>query len=140
MSAWSVINIYMTGEGQEEFELDALEKEFDNIESHVCSVSIVEHGYVDISLTESALVTALRTGAFGNPKELMKNIDLAVIVQANDTTDSGLGVVYRPKIEQGDVTLEVVDEFEGFEGARANDVAGAIQQEYGYFPKITHFV
>jgi hypothetical protein len=50
-----------------------------------------------------------------------------VIVDANDTSDSGAAEVY--KIEDGRILG--VDTFVGYEGAKGRDVVGMVDDEYG---------
>lgn len=80
--------------------------------------------------TRNGDVEAYSPGYEGNLviKEAMKEVGYkeAVILEANDTTDSGKATVFK--------NGEKIDEFEGYEGARGADAAGMANNEYNLRP------
>lgn len=56
-----------------------------------------------------------------------------LIIEANDTTDSGHGTLFDIKElkENGSVELTQIDSKTGYEGAMANDVTGYFRDEHG---------
>jgi len=68
--------------------------------------------------------------------DLLKEIetekgDKVLIIEANDTTDSGDGVLYEVEhTENEEIKLEQVDVESGYEGAMARDVTGYFRENY----------
>lgn len=68
-------------------------------------------------------------------KQVIKEAELTkgkiAIINANDTTDSGTGTVYRI---QSPETVEELSSYKGYEGAMARDVTGQIREEHDINP------
>lgn len=66
----------------------------------------------------------------GKAREIAKQVaedgDEVVIIEANDTSDSGRGVLY----EMNGGELEKVDEWGGYEGAKGRDVVGYMAENH----------
>jgi len=58
-----------------------------------------------------------------------------LIINANDTSDSGSGRLYALR----DGTLEIVEEEQGYEGARGHDVTGYFREEYDINGRATFY-
>lgn len=58
--------------------------------------------------------------------------DKVLIIEANDTTSSGDGTLYRIKDidDNGGITLSVLETKAGYEGAMARDVTGYFREEH----------
>lgn len=56
------------------------------------------------------------------------DVDMVAISHANDTSDSGSAQIYDLKNGQ---LNEVIDSYEGYEGARGADTQGEIRDAYG---------
>jgi len=65
-------------------------------------------------------------------EKLLNEDERVIVVVANDTTDSGYGILYK-KTEDG---LEEIEKKNGYEGAEAYDVAGYFQDEYDVRPRV----
>lgn len=57
----------------------------------------------------------------------IKGLDYVSIVQANNTSDDGVGYVFDSEMNQ-------IDKIEGYQGANARDVAGKVKERYGFSP------
>jgi len=58
-----------------------------------------------------------------------------LIINANDTSDSGSGILYALR----DGRLEIVEEEHGYEGARGHDVTGFFREEYDINGRATFY-
>lgn len=113
------------------------EKDLDQLDTNISKRStsikkrtkdIADHskGYAEYLRHCKSLRVADQETAEKKLKPLMEEGDKLAIVEANNTTDSGVG--YLLQLQDGD--LELIDQKEGYEGARASDVTGYFREEH----------
>lgn len=131
MSGWQVANIVFEDEvpGNYVFELNGQEA---HQSGTLVSISPKERFRMDELLKEAekSFGDVHECSECGNEEKYLdfpSNLKHVVLVEANDTTDSGYAVVYKPT-EDG---LEKVEEIQGYEGANARDVVGEYRDKYG---------
>lgn len=120
MSGWKTATIKTESEAELTKQINHLDNEKENFKK-LGATSFGMGGYdVDIKQTIAELLTEVD----------VRKGDEILIIEANNTTDSGSGYLYEIK-STNSLEVEDKDEKHGYEGARARDVVGYFRENHG---------
>ena len=120
MSGWTVLTFEFEDDEQAAIVDEALRIEYDGQRAPTAT------GYADCTVQLERGIS--REQAAERWANEYPDANRIVVVQANDTTDSGDGTLFNVD-DNGNV--EQIDEKHGYEGARGRDVTGYFGDEYG---------
>jgi len=123
MSGWKTATL--------ELDTDDLEEAVDTVAERHENVKLIEEDTIAMAGYDAGI----RRRVDEIIEESETDTGRVLIINANDTSDSGSGRLYALR----DGTLEIVEEEQGYEGARGHDVTGYFREEYDINGRATFY-
>jgi hypothetical protein len=123
MSGWKTATL--------ELESDDLEEAVDTVAERHENVKLIEEDTIAMAGYDAGI----RTRVDEIIEESEADTGRVLIINANDTSDSGSGKLFE-LTENG---VEIVEEEHGYEGARGHDVTGYFREEYDINGRATFY-